>query len=64
MAKAAGRDPTSIPVTAFNVSQDLDTLKRYEAAGVDRVVFSLPSADREATLPLLDEIAAAITRMK
>lgn len=63
MARAAGRDPASIPVTAFNVPHDVDTLKRYEAAGVDRVVFSIPSAAIDTTLPLLDEIAAVVARM-
>ena len=63
MARSAGRDPASIPVTAFNVPHDLETLQRYEAAGVDRVVFSIPSAGRDATLPLLDEIAAAVRQM-
>ena len=64
MAKRAGRDPASIPVTAFNVPHDQATLQRYEAAGVDRVVFSIPSAASDATLPLLDEIAGVVTLMR
>lgn len=64
MAKAAGRDPATIPITAFNVPHDIDTLRRYEAAGVDRVVFSIPSAEREKTLPLLDEIAGVVAASK
>ncbi|MCB1972670.1 MAG: LLM class F420-dependent oxidoreductase, partial [Geminicoccaceae bacterium] len=60
MARDAGRDPAGIPVTAFNVPHDPDTLKRYAAAGVDRVVFSIPSADRDTVMQLLDEITTAI----
>lgn len=60
MAKAAGRDPATIPITAFNVSHDVDTLKKFRDAGVARGVFSIPSASREETLPLLDKLAAAM----
>jgi probable F420-dependent oxidoreductase len=64
MAVDAGRDPASIPVTAFNVPHQADVLKRYAEAGVDRVVFSIPSADRDTTLSLLDEIASVVAAVR
>jgi len=60
MAKAAGRDPAEIPVTAFNVPVEADVLKRYQDAGIARVVFSIPPVDREESLRNLDEMATAM----
>lgn len=60
MCKEAGRDPATLPITAFNVAQDADTLKRFRDAGINRGVFSIPSASRDETLPLLDKLAAAM----
>ncbi|MBM3649154.1 MAG: LLM class F420-dependent oxidoreductase [Alphaproteobacteria bacterium] len=57
MAREAGRDPASLPISTFRVPPDLERLKRYRKLGVDRVVFSLP-AEREGTiLPILDRWA-------
>ncbi|MBS0241038.1 MAG: LLM class F420-dependent oxidoreductase [Proteobacteria bacterium] len=60
MAKAAGRDPATIPITTFNTAGDPDTLKRFRDAGVSRVVFSVPSEDAPKTLAQLDKLAAAM----
>ena len=59
-AQEAGRDPASISVSIFGAKHDPDQISRMEAAGVDRVVFALPSADRETVLPMLDECAKFI----
>jgi probable F420-dependent oxidoreductase len=59
-AREAGRDPASIPVTAFMVKADRATLDPLEAAGVQRAIFGVPSAGREQVLPLLDAYAALI----
>ena len=56
-AEESGRDPASIAVTIFGTSRDADSVSRMEAAGVNRVIFGMPSADRETVLPLLDECA-------
>ena len=48
-----------IPVTIFGTSPDPDNVSGLEQAGVDRVLFTLPSEDREKTLPLLDKLAAS-----
>ena len=59
-AQEAGRDPASISVSIFGAKHDPDQISRMEASGVDRVVFALPSVDRETVLPLLDECAKFI----
>src|SRR5271167_2936638 len=41
MAKAAGRDPASLPITLFGGTEDADLLKRYRDMGVTRVVTTL-----------------------
>jgi len=60
MARAAGRDPATIPITTFGTPSDPDTLKRYRDAGVERVVFSIASEDKDKTLATLDQLAAAV----
>src|SRR6266700_2049570 len=44
MAVEAGRDPASLPVTLFRVTEDADRLGQYRDLGVARVVISLPAA--------------------
>ena len=53
-AGEAGRDPESISVSIFGAQPDREALDKLAEAGVDRAVFMLPSAEREALLPLLD----------
>ena len=60
MAKSAGRDPAAIPITTFNPPATPDILKRYRDAGIERVVFSIASEDRDKTLATLDKLAAAM----
>jgi alkanesulfonate monooxygenase SsuD/methylene tetrahydromethanopterin reductase-like flavin-dependent oxidoreductase (luciferase family) len=54
LAREAGRDPASLPVTLFRVAEDLDRLHQYRELGIARVVISLPAARRDAVLPILD----------
>ncbi len=56
-AGESGRDPDSISIGTFGTRPDPDLIGRMEDAGVERVVFALPSEDREAVLPLLDQLA-------
>ena len=58
MAKDAGRDPASLSFDVFGAPRDLETLKRYRDAGVDRAIFMLPSKSRDEVLPMLDQSAA------
>ena len=58
MAKDVGRDPASLSFDVFGAPRDLETLKRYRDAGVDRAIFMLPSKSRDEVLPMLDQSAA------
>jgi probable F420-dependent oxidoreductase len=59
-AEDSGRDPASISISTFGTRPDPDLVQRMEDAGVDRVVFSLPSEGRDAVLPIIDECAKFI----
>ena len=59
-AKAKGRPMSSISISVFGSRPDRATLDAYEAAGVERVLLRLPAANREKTLPLLDEYAKLV----
>src|SRR5207244_12544744 len=63
MAKDAGRDPASLSFNVFGAPRDLEVLKRYRDAGVDRVVLMLPPKPRGAILPLLDESSALVSAL-
>ncbi|MEJ0016217.1 MAG: LLM class F420-dependent oxidoreductase [Acetobacteraceae bacterium] len=60
MLKEAGREEASCPITLFNCTEDLDTLKRYRDLGAVRVSVSLPSEKADTVLPVLDRWAALI----
>lgn len=60
MAEAAGRDPESVPVTAWGVGEDADRLKRYHDLGISRAVVSLPPEKADTILPQLDRWADLI----
>jgi probable F420-dependent oxidoreductase len=59
-AEQAGRDPRTLSVSIFGSSPERSVIDEYEAAGVQRVVFNVPSAEREEVLPLLDKLAGLI----
>lgn len=63
MAAEAGRDPASVPISAFGAPEDLDTLRRYRDLGVSRVVVTLESEKAEGILPVLDRWAALIRQV-
>ena len=54
MAKEAGRDPASLPISLFRVPDRLERLRQYQELGIDRVVFSLPAEKEDKILPILD----------
>ena len=56
-AEEAGRDPASINITIFGARPEPDAIARLEAAGVDRAIFGLPSAERDTVVPIIDECA-------
>jgi probable F420-dependent oxidoreductase len=63
MAAEVGRDPASVPITVWGVSETVDRLQRYRDQGVARIVVSLPSEPAEKTLPTLDRWAELIRRL-
>lgn len=58
MAKEAGRGP--IPVSVFGAAPQPETIERFEAMGVERILFSVPSAPADEVLPLLKQYAEVI----
>ena len=63
MASEAGRDPDTIPITVYGITDDLDLLKLYRDAGTERVMFELPSAKSNDLFPLLDRYAKLISHI-
>ncbi len=59
-AEKAGRDPASISISTFGTRPNPDLIQRMEEAGVDRVIFSLRSEEREAVIPIVDRYAKFI----
>jgi probable F420-dependent oxidoreductase len=56
----AGRDPRLVTVSVFGGQPEEVALRRYEKAGAERVVFFLPTADRDVVLSALDRYAKAL----
>jgi FPC/CPF motif-containing protein YcgG len=62
IARDAGRDLQSVPVTLFNPPEDEGELARYRDLGIARVVVMLLSEPRDKILPELDRWATLIRR--
>jgi probable F420-dependent oxidoreductase len=62
MARDAGRDPNSIPISVWGRMPVYDELSNYCDLGVERVCTSLESETEEAILPILDKWADLIAR--
>ncbi len=60
-AEDAGRDPDSLNITSFGLRPDQELISRLDEAGVDSVIFTLPSEERESVTPLIDECAKLIS---
>jgi probable F420-dependent oxidoreductase len=54
MAREAGRDPSSIEITLFGLSEDVDRLKRFADMGVTRAVPMFAPEKRDLVLPIVD----------
>ncbi len=59
-AESAGRDPKTISVTVALPQPDQNLLDRMESAGVERVIFILPSDQRDKVMPILDRYSKLI----
>ena len=60
LAAESGRDPASISVSVFGQPADRALTDALFAAGADRVMIRVETADEEATYAQLDEIAEAV----
>ena len=54
-AQDSGRDPEAIEVTVFGSRPDADLIQRLESDGVQRAIFTLPSAGKDEVMPIIDE---------
>ncbi|GAA2077815.1 LLM class F420-dependent oxidoreductase [Actinomadura alba] len=61
-AREAGRG--RLPVTVYGVPADREAIERVVEAGVDRMVFALPTLPAEETYGKLDEFAAVMASVK
>ena len=57
MAKEAGRDPASLPITIFRVPEEIGGLRFCQEIGVDRVTFTLPAEKENKLMPIIDRWA-------
>lgn len=60
LAGAAGRDPSTIRITAFAVPPDRELLARLAEAGADRAIVMLPNTRDAGALDELERIAGAV----
>ena len=61
MVADAGRDP--MPITVWYPPRDLALIRQYADLGVERAVFTVPSATADVVLPALDEIGAIMAQV-
>lgn len=59
-AESAGRDPNTISVTVALPQPDQNVVDRMASAGVERVIFFLPSAQSDKVMPVLDRYSKLI----
>ena len=60
LARAAGRDPSSIGITVSGQPPDAGLIDEYGEAGADRVIVRLADVDGEQSLDEVDRIAEAV----
>ncbi|MBS1836825.1 MAG: TIGR03619 family F420-dependent LLM class oxidoreductase [Actinobacteria bacterium] len=61
---AAGRDPEAVRIVPFGTLPTASKLEHFEAIGVTECVFRIPSAPTDDVLPVLDEQAALLERLR
>ena len=60
--EARDRDPSTLHIVPFGVQPDTAKLDYYAELGVTEAVLRLPSAPRDAVLPVLDDFARYLSR--
>jgi probable F420-dependent oxidoreductase len=61
-AEQIGRKPSDVPVSIFGAPVEEAVLHRYQELGIKRVVFTVPSKEKDQVLPLLDIYAALLPK--
>ena len=56
-ARAAGKTPEDFPVSVFGAPANAEVLRKFAAAGVQRVNFWVPPKPKDEVLPILDGYA-------
>ena len=60
LAAEAGRDPGSISISVFGQPADRELVSGLFDAGADRVMIRVETADEDATMAQLDQIAETV----
>ena len=60
MCAEASRDPDKMDISIGGQQPDVDLVKRYRDAGINRVSASLPSEKADTILPMLDQWVAVM----
>ena len=60
LAAQAGRSP--IPVSVFGSSPKEEDLAKHQELGITRAVLMLPSADKDALMPMLEQYAPLVSK--
>ncbi len=63
VATEKGRDPATISISVYGVPMDATAVAAMRAAGVERVIFGLPSRGADQILPLLDHGAGVMREL-
>src|SRR5215470_1310361 len=61
-AEKAGRDPKTISLTIFGAPADESVIEQYRDAGVQRITFGLPPAERDKALRTMDRYAELVRK--
>lgn len=62
LAESKGQDPKSFHISVVGVSPEKEEIDKYEKAGADRVILSLPELNQEDTLSYLQRISKVVLR--
>jgi alkanesulfonate monooxygenase SsuD/methylene tetrahydromethanopterin reductase-like flavin-dependent oxidoreductase (luciferase family) len=60
LMRAGGRDPDRLDITLFGCKPDRAIMRRFESAGVTRILFALMPEAPDATLRRLEDLAAKV----
>ena len=62
-AEKVGRQASELSISAFMAPAEEAVLNEYQAMGIERVIFAVPSETRDKVLPILDNYATLIPQL-